>query len=256
MTTTTYGPIQTLTDWFHRAVWLYRTRGKSRLFYSVLCRLVSLPGLRHCVHLRAFDLCHVRLAESPAAVPHRSLFTVRLAQPADLPALSRYFGHRKRVDERLARGDLCVVAMGGNSIGAAVWLAVGPASMAEDWHDLRCTFRIPAGVAWSYDGRGTKIGGWGTLMNQVPAILRTRRVKEIVTLIGGNNWQSLDAHRSLGYTKLGTILHVRICGLCLWFFQHPGGRWRLLPTEAGCVEIVKNRNEAGPVAVENCQCQG
>lgn len=242
MTITTYLAIQPLVRLFQRGVWLCHTRGKGRFLYSVLRRFVSLSGFRCCLHLYAVDLWRLRLPDSCPASTCLRLFEVRLARPSDLPELSRYFGNRKRVETRLARGDRCIIAAGRDSIGAAVWLAIGPDQSTEDWNELRCAFQVPAGVAWSYDGKGTKIGAWGTLMKQVPGFLRRENIHEIATIIGGNNWQSMDAHRSLGYQPLGMLLHARILGLPLHLFKPAGGNWWLLPKKIGSVNILTSHD--------------
>ena len=164
---------------------------------------------------------------------------VRFAQPGDVPELIEYFGNRRRVEARLARGDRCVIAASKESIGAAVWLALGPNRFLDDWNELRCAFRFPERIAWSYDGRGTKLGAWGTMMKQLPEILRGAKIREIGTAIDCDNWQSIDAHRSLGYISGGVLLHARFLGLSIQFFKPHRRLPRRIPTVVGRVHIVK-----------------
>lgn len=238
MTTITDVTITPLLNRSRRIAQIHRTRGTARLIYSVLRKLVCLPGVRRCVHFHAVDLWrHPVPAHSETALSN--VFQVRLAEPTDRNELAQFFGNRARVEARLARRDYCVIAVSQNSIGAAAWLTPGPNHSTEDWNDLRCVFGVPEGVAWSYDGRGTKLGAWGTLMKQLPSILRAGNIRELVTIIGGNNWKSIDAHRSLGCERLGTLLHARILGVPLHLFKPVGASWQSLPVKIGCVEILK-----------------
>ncbi len=227
-----------------RAVQLRRARGTARAGYAVLRRLVAMPLLRHAVHLSAVDFWRLQLPESWSPPRTSPLFTVRLAQTDDIPALAHYFGHGKLVEARFARGDRCVIATSQGAIGAAVWLAIGPSQFAEDWEDLRCAFRFPAGVAWTYDGKGTKLGAWGTMMKLLPQFLLEDsllkdKVQEIATIIDCNNWQSMDAHRSLGYQSAGVLLHTRVLGCTVHLFKPLQQRWRRLPTAIDPVEVSK-----------------
>ena len=123
-----------------------------------------------------------------------------------------------------------------------MWLAIGPSDFAEDWDDLRCAFRFPSGIAWSYDGKGTKLGAWGTMMKQLPGLLRDANVQEMMTVIDCNNWQSMDAHRSLGYESVGVLLHARVLGFATRLWKPPGRRWRRVPPIVNRVEIEKGES--------------
>ena len=222
-----------------RVVQLQRTRGTARAGYAILRRLLAWPVLRQSLHLCAIDFWRLQLSADSWSPPRTSsLFTVRWAEPADLEELAQYFGSRERVKARIASGDRCVVAISQAKIGAAVWLGIGPSQFVEDWDDLRCVFRYPAGIAWTYDGKGTKLGAWGTMMKLLPGLLRHENVSEIATIIDCNNWQSMDAHRSLGYESAGVLLHVRVLGVPLRLFKPQGKRWRRVPPAIDRVKFV------------------
>ena len=123
-------------------------------------------------------------------------------------------------------------------IGAAVWLVLGPGEFREDWTELHTFVRFPAGIAWSYDGKGTRWGAWGALMTQLPDMLRELGIRRIVTLIDCNNWQSHDSHRSLGYEKAGLISSAGLFGLWINVCRHANRRWQFLPAQIGAVELL------------------
>jgi hypothetical protein len=203
----------------------------------MLRRLSALPLLCRCLSICSVDLWHLPIRPASSFPPASSLFLVRWAEPSDREQLGNYFGDRYRVERRLARGDRCALALCQESIGAAAWVSLGPGHFNEDWNELRCSFRFPAGVAWSYDGKGTRMGAWGTLMKQLPELLRREGATEIATVTDCNNWSSIDAHRSLGYTSGGLLLHARLAGISLHGFKAPRRRWRRLPLTVAHLEI-------------------
>ena len=184
-------------------------------------------------------MCGASRSRPPTSPPRpTSLYTIHLATPDDLPALVEYFGNSDRIDRRLARRDMCVVAISQQQIAAAVWVSTGPNEIAEDWKEMRCTFRYPMGVAWAYDGKGTKIGAWGTMMKQLPALLRKSGIDEIATIIDCDNWQSFDAHKSLGFETVGILLCLNILGWTLHAYKPARQGWRRLPPTIGQIEVV------------------
>ena len=84
------------------------------------------------------EIFHVSVSDLKRGQRTPRVFTVRRAEEQDLPALQKYFAAPERVRDRFRRGDVCVMTLLGGEIGAAVWLAAGPASYYEDWDDLRC----------------------------------------------------------------------------------------------------------------------
>ena len=238
MTTVTRVNTRPLAQQLRRALQLRRTRGFSRVLYASLRRACGLPLVRRCLGICATDAWRLPLHPPGPAPRPTSLFTIRLATPGDLPALVEYFGDAQRIDTRLARRDECVIAISQQKIGAAVWVSTGPNETAEDWEDMRCTFRYPMGVAWAYDGKGTKIGAWGSMMKQLPSLLRKWNIEEIATIIDCDNWQSFDAHKSLGYQVVGILLCLSIFNWSLHAYKPTNQGWRRLPPTIGQVEVV------------------
>lgn len=225
-----------------RMLLLRHTRGSARAMYSMLRKVTSLPILRRCVYFCAGDLYYLQLAKSKSAARTPKSFVVRQATGEDLPALADFFGERELIDSRFERGDLCIITLCQDNIGAAVWLAVGPGEYHDDWGDLRCVCRLPAHVAWTYDGRGTKLGAWGTLMARLPDLLRKHGVTDLVTLIDCNGWKSIDAHKSLSYQHIGVIARLGVFGLKQSVCKPCPGSWRFLPTQLDKIEIVGRRD--------------
>jgi hypothetical protein len=128
----------------------------------------------------------------------------------------------------------------GGEIGAAVWLAAGPARYCEDWNELRCVFAVPDGVVWSFDGKGDKLGAWGCLMARLPEFLDELHAAEVFTLIDYRNQRSLDGHKSLGYRSVGLIFCLRMFGFALHLLRLRRGQWRRLPARIGALQVSKN----------------
>ncbi|MFV2066357.1 MAG: hypothetical protein ACC645_05205 [Pirellulales bacterium] len=220
---------------------LLRTRGAVRFGYTALRGIASLPLLRRSVRIYAGELLRLPLVDVSAVARTPRNFVVRLSDADDLPALVEYYGSEPLVRRRLDRGDLCVLTLCQDRIGAAVWLAVGPGDFREDWGEARYVCRFPTEVSWTYDGRGSKWGAWGTLMARLPDLMRQRGVHELVTLIDCNNWQSLDAHRSLGYETVGLIGCVGALGLIRSACKPLRRRWTFPPATIAGLEIGKRR---------------
>jgi hypothetical protein len=216
---------------------LARARGLRRAAYAVLRKLLAAPWWRRRVRLSIVEVFNVLAGDlnSPQRIPR--VFQVRRAEPDDSPALQDYFRDPPRVRGRLLRGDVCVMTVAKEEICAAVWLAPGPNSVREDWDDLQCAFSFPAGVAWSYDGRGAKLGAWGSLMARLPHILHELRVNEIFALVDYRNFRSLDSLKSLGYRSLGLISCLQLFGATLRAYKPHGGTWRRLPRSIGKLNL-------------------
>ncbi|MBN1853185.1 MAG: hypothetical protein JW829_10695 [Pirellulales bacterium] len=215
-----------------------RRRGWMRTFYAAIRWITSLPVLRHCIQICASDVCHLRFADTKKAPKIPGGFNVRMATAGDMPALSDYFKKPWQVRQRLERGDFCFMTMFESRIGAAVWVRIGPGCYQDDWNDMHYVSQFPAGVGWTYDGKGTKWGAWGMLMARLPEFLRELGVHEVITLVDCNNWQSLDAHRSLGYEKIGTLGCIGWIGMIQNIYRSSNRTWHRLPTSIGAVELL------------------
>ncbi len=237
MTTVTRRTNGPLARHLRRAVQLRRTRGWARVLYAALQRILAIGLLRRSVQLRAVDVWHLPFAEDGQPPRTPALFTVRQAIASDFDELAKYYDDRQRILQRCTRGDICVLALCQNKIEGAVWLCLEENQFDEDREELRCTFGVPRNAAWTYDGKGTKLGAWGTLMKQLPGILRRLRVNEVYTTIDCNNWQSFDAHRSLRYEPVGVLLMVRLLGFAVHAFKPSGQRWRRLPFTIKGLEV-------------------
>ena len=221
-----------------------RKHGNARIAYAAVRKVVLLPVLRRCLRICASDVCRLELADGKRAARIPKSFVVRMANLDDLEPLAAYYDDRQLVSERFQRGDLCVITLCQDAIGAAVWLSFGPGEFREDWDQQRYTCCFPAGTGWSYDGRGTKWGAWGAMMAKLPELVRERDVDELWTMIDCNNWKSLDAHRSLGYETIGIVGSAGLFGLVRSICKRPRQWWHPLPARMGTVEFV-NRLAGG-----------
>ena len=235
MTTANRPIIGPLLTTLRRAQKLRRQRGTARMFFSIIQKVLSLPLLNRCVNLAAGDVWWVSLSQERPSRRVLQSVVVRKAQPADLPALVEYFGGRW-VEDRFRRGNHCWIALCQDKIGAAVWLVAGPGSFDEDFEEFRNVFQVPPGVGWTFDGKGTRLGAWGTLMAQWAPQLQEIGINELFTLIDCNNWQSADGHLSLGYRQEGILASLRVFGFRFTAFRR-GGRWGRVPTNIGHLRL-------------------
>ena len=215
-----------------------RAHGVPRAAYALAQKLGHTPVTRRLARLCVVDVFRAGLPEWKAngCIPRG--FEVRQAGPADLPLLAGYFGSQERAAERLQRGDRCLAALAQDAIGAAVWFSLGPNAYADDWDDLRCVFRFPAGVAWSFDGRGTQWGAWGSLMVRAPQHLQDLGAEEVFTLVEWNNWKSIDSHRSLGWRRVAVLGCLRVAPLVWRLYSADGRRWHVPPGRIGRLEVL------------------
>lgn len=229
-----------------RLIRFARSHGKLRALYRVGRRLAYSRWLRNWVKFCVVEVFTVSVSELKSQQRVHRAFVVRKAEEGDWHDLESFFPDPQRVRDRLRRGDTCVIALAAEQICAAVWLALGPKDYREDWKDLRCIYRFPAGVCWTYDGRGTRLGAWGSLMAQLPRYLRESGIAEVFTQIECDNRISLDSHKSLGYRPAGLICCFGILGLVLRIYKTRGGKWRLLPGRIGKLELSGKARRVRP----------
>ena len=224
-----------------RLVRLARSHGISRAVFRLVLRLSEVRLWKRWCSLSVVEVYHVPVAELKRSGRVPRVFTIRKAQREDLPALEEYFEHSP-VGERYSRGDICLAAFAKDQIGAGVWFAVGPKGYSEDWQALRCVVRFPQGVAWTFDGKGTKLGAWGAMMMRLPELLEELAAEEVYTLIDYDNQESIDAHLSLGYRRVGVLTHFSLFALKLSILKEDGHGWQRLPGRIGKIEFHGNKS--------------
>jgi hypothetical protein len=228
--------------WFRsrlqRLVRLGRAHGPTRVAYRIARKLAALPGVRRCVRFCVVEVLTASTDELRSGGRIPKSFVVERAGD-DEQVLADYFGHTEFIHERLARNDVCIVTRCNGKIGAGVWLSAGPNDYHENWDELRCVVRFPAGVAWSYDGKGTRWGAWGALMARLPAFLDDLHVDDVYTLIDCDNQESLAGHFSLGYHRVALVGCVAIFGLSVTAYSPCGERWRPAPGRVGKLELTR-----------------
>ncbi len=99
--------------------------------------------------------------------------------------------------------------------------------------------KISPGTAWIYDGRGTKLGAWGSLMATLPAMLEKRKVDGLAALVECNNWQALDAHRSLRFESTALLASFSLFGWHRCYCKSRDAFWRTIPTTVSDVELCR-----------------
>jgi len=216
-----------------------RTHGKLRALYSIVCAVLERLRLNKLIKFCIVEVFSVPVSELRRGRRVPRAFVVRPASAEDLPALGEFFSGPERIRERFDRGDLCAITLAKDEICAAVWFALGPMDYREDFSELGCIFHVPAGVAWSFDGKGTRLGAWGSLMGQFPGYLEQHGAKEVITVIDYNNRDSLDAHKSLGYHCTGMVCYLKVWRFALRLYKDHGRRWRLMPGQIGDLVLSK-----------------
>lgn len=226
-----------------RLIRLARSHGVRRALYRVASRLANERWWKRWFRFVVVEVYSAPVSELKHSRSVPRLFTVKRAKQEDLRALEAYFGDARRVGNRCRRGDVCAMTLSNGEVGAAVWFTAGPNDYREDWEALRCVVRFPAGVAWTFDGKGTKLGAWGALMMRLPKYLGELAAKEVYTLIDYDNRESIDGHLSLGYRRAGVLVHLRFPGIMLTMCKADRGKWRRLPGRIGSLEF---HGEVGP----------
>jgi len=187
------------------------------------------------VHVYSAPLSAIRTA---SRLP--SAYTIRPAEVDDFDELAEYCGNTDGVRERIDRGDICVLNLCANKIGAMIWLRLGPNAFSEDWSTLNCHVRLPDRAAWMFDGKGTIMGAWSGLMMTLPKYLAERGIDEVYTMIDFDNRKSIDPMLSLGLRQVGSYLFVKLLGLkfsrCRDIAEK---RWQRLPMSLGRLEVTK-----------------
>jgi hypothetical protein len=207
--------------------------------------MLRAPLLGKYVRFGAVDVFRISLADWRTTGRGPNNYVVREAGSEDLASLADYFHDEQLVSNRLGRGDRCFVTTCKGQICAAVWLVAGPGDYMEDWGALHCVFRVPAGVGWTYDGKGTRLGAWGSLMARLPSLLCEFDLDEITTIIDCNNWQSIDSHTSLGYERAGMIACGGVFGLLRTVLKPSGGWWQFPPGRIGRLVVGLDRADVG-----------
>lgn len=238
-TTQTTGTANSRQTW-GRLAHAARTWDRHMLAYRVIRRVLCAGCFGGETPLILSGLYTANVADLPNNVRGRR-YEIRPATEQDLPRLSTYFGSDRPIANRYRRGDIGVLAVRGDEICAAVWLATGPTEYSEDVRDLGCSLAVPEGVVFSYDGKGTRLGAWGTLMAHLPRLLDELQIRQIVTLIDYENTLSIRSHRSLGYRREGYVGCVKFARWVQSFYTDAGGIWRMLPGRIGSVSLRRER---------------
>jgi hypothetical protein len=235
------------TGYFHsrlqRLARLGRAHGPTRAAYRIAKRLSLLPIVRRCVRMDVVEVLAASADRLRSTGRTPKSFVVERA--TDEQELAEYFERADLVHKRLVAGDVCLVTRCGGKLGAGVWISPGPNDYDENRDELGCTVRFPAGVAWSYDGKGTRWGAWGALMARLPELLDELKLGEVYTLIDYDNQESLAGHRSLGYQRVGLVGCVALFGLSLSVCMPIGERWHLASGHVGKLHFARCEAQGG-----------
>lgn len=220
-----------------RLMLLARTQGVRRALYHVAARTMDTRWWPRCLGWCVVEVHSSAVTASATTSRLPRAMKVRRATREDLPALEEYFDCGSHVRRRFERGDTCLITVAGDEICAGIWLAVGPTQYEEDWEMLRCRFVLPPGSAWTYDGKGTRLGAWGGLMAQVPQVLLEAGVQHVYTIMDYNNRASIEGHKRLGYRSVGFITCLRACGAAFRLYRSTEHGWSRLPGKLGHLEF-------------------
>jgi hypothetical protein len=219
----------------------FRTADGSMLAYRAVRRILRSASRSDETPLIVSGLFSADLADLKTTKRGGRSLVVRPTDERDVPKLAAYFGPDRPIDARLRRGDICLATFSGEEIGAAVWFAFGPQTRDEDSKDLGCSLQFPAGTTFSYDGKGTRMGAWGTLMVRAPQLLEDLGIQRIATLIDYENALSIRSHLSLGYRRLGYLGCLKLGRWAQPFYTVDSKTWRMLPGRMGPVSLKRVR---------------
>jgi len=229
-------------NWLVRLIRFAKSHGKSRAAYRFVERLIESRFFRKWCSFSAVEVFSASVSDLKATQKRaHHAFTVRAATEQDISAVQSFYGNRRRIKERMERGDICIITLCKDQIGAAVWLSPGPKYYYEDWDNLRCIVHYPVSVCWSYDGIGTRFGAWGSLMVRLPGFLEQFGIDEVYTHITCDNRISLDSHKSLGYRSAGFIWTFGIFRFILRLYRVAGGHWLRFPCLIGKLEYTNKQ---------------
>jgi len=226
-----------------RIVRFGRSYGTLRAVYRVIRGVCYSWGLGTRLHFSIAEVFGASASELKSSQQIPSVFTVRRAEEQDLSGLESYFSNSQVVRDRLRRGDICLVALVSGQIGAAVWLALGPKKYYEDWSELRCVFRFPAGACWVYNGRATVFGAWGGVAMSLSQHLERLGVSTVFTQVDHANTVSLQCTKSLGFRPIGRICRLTVARFSLCIYRTHKGRWRPLPGRIGNLELLNRLHD-------------
>lgn len=227
---------------------LYSVFARGRVGYRLVRRVCRLPCVENWASLFIVEAMSASVADLRTGRRGRRSYQVQWATESDVPAVTAFFGPNRPIARRVGRGDRCLVATVRDEICAAVWFAAGPSHYAEDARDLGCVLEFPARTAFSYDGKGTRLGAWGTMMAQAPDLLTQLGVDEVITLIDYDNHMSIRSHESLGYRRLGLIGCLRLAGWVQPFYRDGEKVWRMLAGRLGALELRRARSPHASLA--------
>jgi hypothetical protein len=230
----------------NRLVKLYRfarLHGPARAFYRLTHRLSEFAVFRPWLRFGVVEVYRAAVADlkQGGAIPRS--FEVRRATAKDEPSVALYFEDASLVRERFRRGDTCVVTLAKGRVCAAVWFCTGPNQYGEDWSALKTFFRAKTGAAWSFDGKGTRMGAWGALMTRFPGLLAEEGNREVYTVIDFDNLPSIEGHRSLGYERVGLFTCFSALGFALRLFRPDHGKWQFGRGQIGNVRFDGRRRD-------------
>ncbi len=217
---------------FVRLVRFARSHGVCRALSRVARRLSESRWCERWLRAAMVEVYHAPVSQLKRSRRVPEVFTIRTIEADDMPAVETYF-ESPHVHERLRRGDVCLVTLVKNEIGSGVWLIPQERIYRDDWSALGCAVRIPDRAAWTFDGKGTKLGAWGAMMMQLPERLERIGVEDVYTQIDYDNQESIAGHLSLGYRRVGMVVHLKVLGVGLTACRADGNRWRLLPGRIG-----------------------
>jgi hypothetical protein len=190
-------------------------RGLYRLCRGLVLLLPGRPGDFAVAEIMAATVASLRqLSRLPKALQ------VRVAGPEEYPRVEPFLRHPGKLADRLAAGDLCVLAVSAQAILATEWIKLGPSAYYEDARELGIVVRVPTGACWLYDGMsaeaGHAVGPWGAVMGRLRTQLEARGIDTVYLQVGYENPYSLRCHESLGFRTIGQLCCLRL------------GRWRII----------------------------
>lgn len=222
-----------------RLIRFARSHGICRALSRIASRLSDSRWCRRGLQFALAEVYHAPVSQLKRSRRVPGIFNVRPVEADELRVAEAYFA-TPLVNERFRRGDVCLATFLKDKIGGGVWFFTGPNVYSDDWPTHRCTVCVPAGVAWTFHGKGTRMGAWGATMMRLPEYLEEVGAEDVYTLIDYDNQGSIDGHLSLGYRRVGMVVNLRVLGLGLTVYKADGRRWRRLPGRIGRLKLDGN----------------
>jgi hypothetical protein len=192
----------------------------------VLSALDARSGGR--VHLGAFEIMAARRDELRRLARIPRAFEVRPARPDDRALVASFLRDAGRTGQLFSSGDAGFLGLAEGAVQAMEWVRFGPADYDWDAKRLGLVFGLPPRSCWLHNGMGGEGGAqgpWAMVMGRLPAFLEEHGIEFAYLQVARENAYSIRCHESLGFRRVGRVVHMRAGRLRFVRLRASGEKW-------------------------------